>query len=74
VAVECHTDSVGSDQTNMTLSEKRAQAVRDFLVSAGVPDDHITAAGKGEAEPVATNKTSAGRQQNRRVELVITNS
>jgi len=72
ISVEGHTDSVGSDDKNMTLSEKRAQAVRDFLVSAGVSGDHITAAGKGEAEPVATNKTAAGRQQNRRVELVIT--
>jgi outer membrane protein OmpA-like peptidoglycan-associated protein len=72
ISVEGHTDSVGSDDKNMALSEKRAQAVRDFLVSAGVPADHIIAAGKGEAEPVATNKTAAGRQQNRRVELVIT--
>ena len=71
VSVEGHTDNVGSEQKNMTLSEKRAQAVRDFLVSAGVAADHITAAGKGESEPVATNKTAAGRQQNRRVELVI---
>jgi len=72
ISVEGHTDSVGSDEKNMTLSEQRAQAVRDFLVNAGVPADHITAAGKGEAEPVATNKTVAGRQQNRRVELIIT--
>jgi outer membrane protein OmpA-like peptidoglycan-associated protein len=73
VSVEGHTDSVGSDDKNLALSEKRSQAVRDFLVSAGVPADSITASGKGEAEPVATNKTAAGRQQNRRVELVITN-
>jgi len=72
VSVEGHTDNVGSEDKNLTLSEKRAQAVRDFLVNAGVPADHITAAGKGEGEPVATNKTVAGRQQNRRVELVIT--
>lgn len=71
ISVEGHTDSVGSNETNMTLSEKRAEAVRDFLVNAGVSPDHISAAGKGEAEPVATNKTVAGRQQNRRVELVI---
>lgn len=74
VSVEGHTDSVGSDDSNMTLSDKRAQAVRDFLVNAGVAGDQITASGKGEAEPVATNKTAAGRQQNRRVELVITNT
>jgi len=48
ISVEGHTDSVGSDEKNMTLSEQRAQAVRDFLVNAGVPADHITAAGKGE--------------------------
>lgn len=72
VVVEGHTDSTGSAEKNMTLSEKRAQAVRDYLVSKGVPDAQITAAGKGESEPIATNKTVAGRQQNRRVELVIT--
>jgi outer membrane protein OmpA-like peptidoglycan-associated protein len=71
IAVEGHTDSVGSEATNLALSEKRAEAVREFLVSAGVPSDRITSSGKGEAEPVATNKTAAGRQQNRRVELVI---
>ena len=72
IAVEGHTDSVGSSEKNMELSEKRAQAVRDFLVNTGIPGDRITAAGKGEGDPVATNKTAAGRQQNRRVELVIT--
>ncbi len=72
ISVEGHTDSVGTEQKNQELSEKRASAVRDFLVNAGVPADHVSAAGKGEAEPIATNKTAAGRQQNRRVELVIT--
>ena len=57
---------------NQALSEKRANAVRDYLVSAGISGDHITADGKGEESPIATNKTPAGRQQNRRVELVIT--
>ena len=71
VSVEGHTDNVGSEEKNLTLSDKRAQAVRDFLVNAGVPATQITASGKGEGEPVATNKTAAGRQQNRRVELVI---
>ena len=74
VAVEGHTDSVGKPEKNMELSQKRAEAVRDYLVSKGVPDANITATGKGETEPVATNKTVAGRQQNRRVELVITRS
>jgi outer membrane protein OmpA-like peptidoglycan-associated protein len=74
VVVEGHTDSTGTAEKNMALSEKRAQAVREYLVSKGVPDAQITAAGKGESEPLATNKTVAGRQQNRRVEWVITRS
>jgi outer membrane protein OmpA-like peptidoglycan-associated protein len=72
VSVEGHTDSVGGAAANEALSEKRAAAVRDFLTKVGVDEDHITSSGKGESEPVATNKTAAGRQQNRRVELVIT--
>jgi len=72
VSVEGHTDSVGTEAKNQELSQKRADAVRNFLVNAGLPADHVTATGKGEAEPIATNKTVAGRQQNRRVELVIT--
>ena len=72
ISVEGHTDDVGAEDKNMELSEKRAQAVRDVLVNAGVSADRITSSGKGEAEPIATNKTAAGRQQNRRVELVIT--
>ena len=71
IAVEGHTDSVGSKEANQELSQKRADAVRDFIVNAGVPADHFTASGRGESEPIATNKTAAGRQQNRRVELVI---
>jgi outer membrane protein OmpA-like peptidoglycan-associated protein len=72
IAVEGHTDNVGGTAMNQSLSEKRANAVRDYLVSAGISGDHITADGKGEESPIATNKTAAGRQQNRRVELVIT--
>src|SRR5436305_7651708 len=72
IAVEGHTDNVGGTAMNQSLSEKRANAVRDYLVSAGISGDHITANGKGEEAPIATNKTAAGRQQNRRVELVIT--
>lgn len=72
VVVEGHTDNVGTAAKNVTLSEKRANAVRDFLVSAGVSADRITATGFGDKDAVATNKTAAGRQQNRRVELVIT--
>lgn len=72
IAVEGHTDSVGSEASNQTLSEKRATAVRDYLVSRGVPAARITMSGLGETAPIATNDTAAGRQQNRRVELVIT--
>jgi outer membrane protein OmpA-like peptidoglycan-associated protein len=72
IAIEGHTDSVGSDEKNMELSEKRANAVRDYLVNTGLPADRVSASGKGEADPVASNKTAAGRLQNRRVELVIT--
>ena len=71
VTVEGHTDNTGTAEKNQALSEKRAEAVRDFLVSTGVPSDRVTAVGKGDTQPIATNKTAAGRQQNRRVELVI---
>lgn len=71
VAIEGHTDSVGSEASNQTLSEKRAAAVRDYLASRGIPADRMTVTGLGETTPVATNDTPAGRQQNRRVELVI---
>ena len=69
--VEGYTDSVGSDQLNQKLSENRAGAVRDFLVSQGVPMDNISATGYGKDKPVADNGTAAGRAQNRRVQLVV---
>ncbi|HYC58723.1 MAG TPA: OmpA family protein [Thermoanaerobaculia bacterium] len=71
IEIEGHTDSVGSDSMNQALSEKRAAAVRDFLAARGVPAVRITFSGRGESTPVASNDTPAGRQQNRRVELVI---
>jgi outer membrane protein OmpA-like peptidoglycan-associated protein len=71
IAVEGHTDSVGGDEYNMKLSENRAGAVRDFLVGEGVSPASITSQGFGKTMPVADNSTSAGRQQNRRVELVV---
>lgn len=71
LAVEGYTDSIGSDEYNMTLSEKRADAVRDYLVSQGVSDSSITAQGFGKENPVATNDTNEGRALNRRVELVV---
>ena len=71
VAVEGHTDSVGSDEYNQELSEHRAQSVRDYFVQQGIPAGTIEARGFGKSEPIATNDTSEGRQQNRRVELVL---
>jgi len=69
--VDGHTDSVGSDEVNMKLSEQRADTVRAYLVSQGVAPDTITAHGFGKEQPVATNDTAAGRQLNRRVEIVV---
>lgn len=69
--VEGHTDSIGGDEYNQKLSEQRANSVRDFLVSQGVRPDTITARGFGKTQPVASNDTAAGRQMNRRVELVV---
>jgi outer membrane protein OmpA-like peptidoglycan-associated protein len=71
VAVEGHTDSVGSDQYNQDLSEHRAQSVRDYFVQQGIPASAIEARGFGKSEPLASNDTAEGRQQNRRVELVV---
>ena len=71
VQVEGHTDSIGSDDFNQTLSEHRAGAVRDFLVDQGVVRDSVTAKGFGKTRPVTTNDTAEGRQRNRRVELVV---
>jgi outer membrane protein OmpA-like peptidoglycan-associated protein len=71
VQVEGYTDSVGSDEYNQKLSENRANAVRDFLITQGVQPNNITAAGYGKTKPVADNSTSSGRAQNRRVNLVV---
>ncbi len=64
-----HTDSIGTERYNQALSERRAAAVKNYLVSKGVPASKITTIGKGETQPVATNKTSEGRQKNRRVDI-----
>jgi outer membrane protein OmpA-like peptidoglycan-associated protein len=71
VQVEGHTDSVGGDEYNQTLSENRAAAVRDYLTSQGVSRDSISSQGFGKTQPVASNDTASGRQQNRRVDLVV---
>jgi outer membrane protein OmpA-like peptidoglycan-associated protein len=68
---EGHTDNVGSEALNQKLSEQRANAVREYLISQGIPGDKITSSGKGFSMPVGDNKTAAGRQQNRRVELIV---
>src|SRR3984893_4933655 len=69
--VEGHTDSVGSDEYNQRLSEQRANSVRDYLVAQGLSGGTISAVGLGKTTPVTTNSTAVGRQQNRRVELVV---
>ena len=65
------TDNVGAIDMNMDLSQKRAQSVRDYLVTKGIPADLITAQGKGPADPVSENSSVEGRAQNRRVEIVV---
>lgn len=66
-----HTDSVGSDAYNQELSERRAAAAKQYLVAQGVDGSRIRTAGRGETEPIATNDTETGRQENRRVEIAI---
>ena len=71
IQLEGHTDNVGSDDYNMKLSERRADAGRDYLTQQGVPADSISAVGLGKDNPVASNDTAAGRQRNRRVDMVV---
>jgi outer membrane protein OmpA-like peptidoglycan-associated protein len=71
IQLEGHTDSVGGDDYNLKLSQERGDSVRTYLVSQGVPADSVTATGLGKAGPVATNDNAAGRQQNRRVDMVV---
>lgn len=74
VAIEGHTDSTGSDSYNMDLSRRRAESVVSYLVGQGIDRSRLSAKGLGEGYPVASNDTSAGRQQNRRVEMIIQNA
>jgi outer membrane protein OmpA-like peptidoglycan-associated protein len=69
--IEGHTDSVGSEEFNQSLSEKRAASVRDYLVDAGVPIANVIARGFGKTRPVADNTSSEGRKLNRRVEMIV---
>jgi outer membrane protein OmpA-like peptidoglycan-associated protein len=69
--IEGYTDSIGSDQYNQTLSEKRAATVRDYLIKSGVSINNVIAQGYGKADPVADNSTAAGRKLNRRVDMVV---
>ncbi len=71
VIIKGHTDTLGDERYNLTLSEERSDGVRDFLVAEGVASPRITAIGFGESMPVATNSSPEGRQQNRRVEIEI---
>jgi OOP family OmpA-OmpF porin len=66
-----HTDSIGSDAYNQKLSVRRAESVKAYLVSKGVEPNRIYTEGKGEKQPVASNKTAEGRQKNRRVEIEV---
>jgi len=70
IEVAGHTDSRGSDEYNMNLSQRRADAVRNYLISKGIAADRLTAKGYGESQPVADNATDEGRFKNRRVELI----
>lgn len=71
VSVEGYTDSIGTDDYNLKLSQRRADAVRDYLTSNGINPGNLQSIGMGKADPVASNDTDAGRQQNRRVEMVV---
>lgn len=73
VLIEGHTDDVGSEESNFNLSQRRANSVRSYLVGKGIQSDRLTTSGLGEGSPVADNDTATGRQQNRRVEIVISN-
>lgn len=74
VIIEGHTDNVGSNADNLSLSEYRANSVKSYLVSHGVGPTRLSASGKGESSPIADNNSAAGRQQNRRVEVIISNT
>ena len=71
--IDGHTDFVGKDEYNQTLSEQRAASVRAYLISQGIAESRISSAGYGESRPVADNNTTAGKALNRRVEMTLRN-
>jgi OOP family OmpA-OmpF porin len=71
IEIAGHTDADGEDGFNQALSEKRAQAVMDYLVKAGLPADRFTAVGYGSTQPIASNETDEGKAHNRRIEFVV---
>ena len=71
LAIEGYTDNTGSSAFNMTLSQQRADTVRQFLITQGLSPDTISSKGLGPADPIADNSTAAGRKQNRRVEIIV---
>jgi outer membrane protein OmpA-like peptidoglycan-associated protein len=73
IAIQGYTDSMGSEDYNQGLSERRADSVKSYLTGQGIGSTRITASGKGRSDPVADNDSAAGRQQNRRVEVIISN-
>jgi outer membrane protein OmpA-like peptidoglycan-associated protein len=74
VLIEGHTDDVGSEESNFNLSQRRANSVKSYLVRQGIESARLSTSGLGEGSPVAGNDTSTGRQQNRRVEVIISNA
>jgi outer membrane protein OmpA-like peptidoglycan-associated protein len=72
VRIEGHTDNTGGAATNAKLSQSRAEAVREYLAARGVATERLTAKGYGDTQPVASNKTAAGREANRRTDFVVT--
>jgi outer membrane protein OmpA-like peptidoglycan-associated protein len=73
VLIEGHTDSVGREESHYFLSQRRADSVKSYLVNRGVQANRLTTSGLGQGSPVASNDSATGRQQNRRVEVIISN-
>jgi len=72
--IEGHTDSIGGEDYNLGLSQRRADSVKSYLVNAGIGSGRLSASGKGKGSPIADNSSATGRQQNRRVEVIIENN